>query len=633
MMPVLTLFRFVFFTPIFSVLFSPIGLVGQDPLYTIVPHARLVPEQAAHLEEILLNPTTESWDVVRVNASLLDRPDVMVPIGNRSYRYTMTHRQERDPQRLSWIGLLNGRFGQCNFVVNGEKVTGMLKVEGEQYMLLPLGGGLHVLFRQKPPADEGRCTDNKNQLEGKAQEEGRDAEYGQGIDPYMLPGLEYGIDALKSGVAEDCRIRILVAYTPAAAAPFDDMLSFVQLAIDEINYGNEVCQVDYEVELARVMVVNFAEGTLTMDSILTLFSTEGDTIMDQIHNDRRLFDADLCALLTRPDNNFCGLASAIRASYSSAFQVTVALNCAVNNHSFMHETGHLLGCRHDVFVDNKQTPYPHGHGYVWFPDLWRTVMAYNDFCDCQDEGINCPSNASLRITPFSPWCDRLPYWSSPDLFLNGIPLGTDTLEDNARVWNAWAPSVINFESYIFNKQFYESRVISTDESFDIHGAHSVVIGDGETVEIQAGGYGQFRAGHEIVIGEGFHAATGSDFSAELEDCTPVPVFVQEATSISESRTNNLIERQPISQIVQIGVHPNPFSTHLTVKLQTHIDDIVDILLIDGMGRTVRHILRNTPVKGQTIHYQNVDATGLVAGQYYLRVITKDQEHSYAVVKI
>lgn len=633
MIQVLTLFRFGFFSAFLLGVLSPFGLVGQEPLFSIVPHARLVPEQAAHLEEILLNSTTESWDVVRVDASLLNASDVMVPIGNQLYRYTVTHRRERDQQRLSWIGLLNGRFGQCNFVVNGGKVTGSLKVEGEQYMLLPLGGGLHVLFRQKPPADEGRCIDNMNQSKGKAIEGRRDSEYGQGIDPYMLPGLEYGIEALKSGVAEDCRIRILVAYTPAAATPFDDMLSFVQLAIDEINYGNEVCQVDYEVELARVMVVNFDEGELAMDSILTLFSTEGDTIMDQIHDDRRLFDADLCALLTRPDDNFCGLAQTIRADYSSAFHVTVALNCAVNNHSFMHETGHLLGCRHDVFVDNKQTPYPHGHGYVWFPDLWRTVMAYNDFCDCQDEDINCPNDADARNTPFSPWCDRIPYWSSPDLLLNGIPLGTDTLEDNARVWNAWAPSVINFESYISNKQFYQSRVIFTDESFDIHGAHSVVIGAGETVEIQAGGYGQFRAGHEIVIGEGFFAAMGSDFSAVLEDCSPVPVFVKEATPITDTRTNRPNQRQPDLQIVQIGAYPNPFSTHLTVKMQTTLDDVADVLLIDGMGRIVRHILRNTPIAGQTIHYQNVDVTGLVSGQYYLRVITKDQEHTYAVMKI
>lgn len=608
-------------------------LFGQSDLYTAAPGVRLLPEQAAHLEEIILNPATESWDVVRVDASVLERDDVVIPLGSQRYQYTITSRRLRDHDRFSLTGLLNGQFGRCSFVVNGEKVTGMFKIESEQYMLLPLGGGVHVLFRQNPPADEGGCVDEHSHDSGKHDKRETESDKMQGLDPYLLPGLGEGLEAAQKGVAEDCKLRMLVAYTPGAAASFDDMLSFVQLAIDEINFGNEECLVNYEVELARVMRVNFDEGALTGDSILTLFQTEGDSVMDDTHDDRRLFDADMCALLIRPNPALCGIAATIRSTYSSAFHVTVALNCAVSNHSFMHETGHLLGCRHDVFVDDKETPYPWGHGYVWYPDLWRTVMAYNDFCDCQDEWLICP-DVNDRETPFFPWCDRLPFWSSPDLTFNGIPFGSDTLEDNVRVWNTYAPNVINFESYIVNKQFYDSRLIAADESFDIHGANSVVIGDGETVEIQAGGSGQFRAGHEIVIGEGFHAVAGSEFSAVLQDCTPVPVSIQDEDPVAVSRSGDTDQGEALPrQVVQVGAFPNPFSTQLTVKVQTTLDALADVRLTDVSGRTVRAILSAAPITGRTIHYQEVDVTGLLPGQYFVVVKTADQQHAYPVIKI
>jgi len=73
-------------------------------------------------------------------------------------------------------------------------------------------------------------------------------------------------------------------------------------------------------------------------------------------------------------------------------------------------------------VDDAVTPYTYAHGYVNATDLWRTIMAYYDHCDCTDEVSPCPDYAS-RATPGSPYCPRLQYWSNPDVTYGGDPMG------------------------------------------------------------------------------------------------------------------------------------------------------------------------------------------------------------------
>ena len=47
--------------------------------------------------------------------------------------------------------------------------------------------------------------------------------------------------------------------------------------------------------------------------------------------------------------------------------------------SIAHEIGHILGARHDRFVDENDAPVAYGHGYV-NGGKWRDIMSYNAGC-------------------------------------------------------------------------------------------------------------------------------------------------------------------------------------------------------------------------------------------------------------
>jgi hypothetical protein len=148
--------------------------------------------------------------------------------------------------------------------------------------------------------------------------------------------------------------------------------------------------------------------------------------MDEVHTHRDTYKADVCVLII--DNpSACGLASAIMATEASAF-CAVHWDCATGYYSFAHEIGHLQGARHNPEVDPNTSPFPYGHGYLYIPDGWRTIMAYNH--------SSCPGG----------YCTRVQYWSNPGIIYppSGVPTGTAATHDNARVLDETAFTVANF---------------------------------------------------------------------------------------------------------------------------------------------------------------------------------------------
>ena len=116
----------------------------------------------------------------------------------------------------------------------------------------------------------------------------------------------------------------------------------------------------------------------------------------------------------------CGQSTRVGAEADEAFFV-VHHACAAITYSIAHEIGHILGARHDRFMDANDKPYAFAHGYI-DGTKWRDMMSYQEGCG---------------------GCPRIPYWSNPRMMYQGEPMGTAAC-DNARVILEQAERVSKF---------------------------------------------------------------------------------------------------------------------------------------------------------------------------------------------
>ena len=296
-------------------------------------------------------------------------------------------------------------------VVDGTQAVGTVRRASDIYHVRPLNNGAHLLIRldqsnlpqEHPPEFEDEFRPEADL----PRSEDLSIPSPQRI---LLP-------------AEECRdFSVLVAYTPAAKADAETkggIDQLIQLAIDETNQGYRDSYVDMEVELVHRHETTYLEsGSMLVDR--NAFRIDGDGVMDEVHDLRERYAADVALLITS-DSSACGYASAIGANEETAFGV-VAENCTTGYFSFAHEIGHLQGARHNPEADSSITPFAYAHGYYNEAAGWRTIMSYN-----------CPGG-----------CTRLNYWSNPRVTFAGQPMGTDDTHFNAKVLEETACTVATF---------------------------------------------------------------------------------------------------------------------------------------------------------------------------------------------
>ncbi len=281
-------------------------------------------------------------------------------------------------------------FDPANSVMlvrDGDTITGNIHVNAEWYKIRPLRSGGHAIVAvdsRSMPADHP-------------------AEYRN------LPVIKMPVRPVQ--VQADTPIRVMVHYTPSAAAASGNISALIDLAVAEANTGYTNSGVLIDLFLATKAQVSYTEsGSFSTD--LSRYRGTADGYMDSIHTTRNTVTADVGVLLINNASS-CGLASSIGSTASTAF-ATAHWDCATGYYSFAHEIGHLQSARHDPATDPTTTPYAYGHGFQRNTSpRWRTIMAY----DC------------------SAGCPRLNYWSNPNKLYNGVAMGTASTSDNTRVLN------------------------------------------------------------------------------------------------------------------------------------------------------------------------------------------------------
>ena len=109
-----------------------------------------------------------------------------------------------------------------------------------------------------------------------------------------------------------------------------------------------------------------------------------------------------------------------------------------------------------------------------------------------------------------------------------------------------------------------------------------------TQEIESGST-TYKAGELITLLPGFHAKSGSDFTAQIEECD---IIQRTILSVSEMEDQNVPENsiaqnltQSLSQ-PQVNLHPNPNSGTFQLETNFSLSDIFTLKVMDMLGVTV-----------------------------------------------
>jgi len=218
-------------------------------------------------------------------------------------------------------------------------------------------------------------------------------------------------------------IDILAAYTAGAVAKHGGVTNvenMINLAVAQANTAFQNSQISTRLQLVHAVQVQYSGSSISgaLNAV-----TDGNGVMQQVHQLRKQHRADLVALFTEGyGSNAIGVAW-LGTSSMPQYGFSVVELWATPMMTFAHEVGHNLGCAHNV--GNKGIySYSVGHRFTGSSGstnqaLYRTVMSY------------APGT-------------RVLHFSNPGVNYRGTATGVSDQIDNARTINQTAGTISRY---------------------------------------------------------------------------------------------------------------------------------------------------------------------------------------------
>lgn len=414
----------------------------------------------------------------------------------------------------------------------------------------------------------------------------------------------------KNGEEFTCKLRLLVLYTSAANLIAGNIVNSVQAAIDETNLSFVNSLINAEVELVYLGPTDYTESISpapkanAADNDLVRFANNNDGHMDNVHNLRAKYNADICILLFDTNlypvgQHLGGIARGIKVSEGNAFCMVNMENITGGAFSFPHEIGHLIGCQHHpndptLATSGISYPFAYAHGFKSPNDDWRTIMSY----DCGDAN----------------GCPRLLFWSNPNVNFGTTPMGTTITHDNARILNEKIPNVMSFLQPD-NSVFITSMDVLNTNSGDVTVMN--LIQNQGTVNITNTQNICFRAGNKIVLKNGFKVNREAVFKASIQSITECGQPDGEDSDYGVG--GDVFENLFFENLSDIKLYPNPATEFVTIEI-TNIQELISsISLYDFTGRTIKRIQDTDLDIGNKV---DINLEELSSGVYFISIIFK-----------
>ncbi len=376
-----------------------------------------LPNSAPSSIQMMMNKSASTINIDLLK--LFDLPDFKIELPGLENFYAVKEKIENN--RLNgqnWIGdvvyldpygLETGIKGRAYFVeVNGQ-ITGTIHTPNEIIQIFPDGAGGQVMVSSDPEEFENSgdaVMDDGSVMAAAA------PVYGNRIDGESPASVEnpYTID-------------IMFVVTPATQAAVNDVQGLIELSLVTGNDVLENSLIHARLQWVGTHYTDYEE-TDNMSTSLSALKNIDDGNMDEIHGIRESVGADM-VMLVSDAHNYCGIAY-VDTRLSSTFSVTS--NTCMSSYTPIHELGHNFGAMHDR-ANGNNSRYSFGYGLqnTIYEPYWRSVMAYS----CS--GLSCP---------------RIPYFSTPAVMYNDIPLGDPETYDNARVLRVRAAEIAGYFPHI-----------------------------------------------------------------------------------------------------------------------------------------------------------------------------------------